>query len=187
MKLTNKDKLEMCEEHILEGKSLSHICERYGNKDVSKLKYWINLYKQHGRQTFIDRSAGAYKRDTKLLAINRVKNGETIRSVSVDLGLIEPGILSDWIQKYDKEGEQAIQDTYPRKSYLSKDERYKANIDKKLEEENIRLKAEIEYLKKSQSLAQKLEDLTTNKHLGIKLPKTNGFSRHKCYLGQIKV
>lgn len=46
MKLTMKDKLEMCEEHILEGKSLSHICERHDYKDTSKLKYWINLYKK---------------------------------------------------------------------------------------------------------------------------------------------
>ncbi len=34
-------------------------------------------------------------------------------------------------------------------------------IDKKLKEENERLKAEIDFLKKSQSLAKKLEELTT--------------------------
>jgi len=167
MKITNKIKLKMCEEHIYERKSLSHICERYGQNDVSKLKYWINLYKKHGKQTFIDRSAGVYKRDTKLIAISRVKNGESIRAVGVDLGLIEPSILGDWIRKYNTEGEASIQDTYPRKSYLSKDERYKANIDKKLEEENERLKAEIDFLKKSQSLARKLEDLTTKEKVKV--------------------
>ena len=44
MRITNKEKLKMCEEHIYERKSLSHICERYGYSDVSKLKYWINLF-----------------------------------------------------------------------------------------------------------------------------------------------
>ncbi|MEG1142414.1 MAG: hypothetical protein RSE41_08240 [Clostridia bacterium] len=47
MKITMKDKLEMCEEHILEGKTLSHVCERHNYKDTGKLKYWINLYKKH--------------------------------------------------------------------------------------------------------------------------------------------
>lgn len=161
MRITNNEKLKMVKEHIYEGKSLSHVCERYKYKDTSKLKYWVNLYKVHGEQTFINRENGVYKRNTKLLAINRVKNGESIRSVSIDLGLIEPGILSDWISKYNIEGEESIQDTYPRKSYLNEDERYKKAINHKLKEENERLKAEIEYLKKSQSLVQKLEDLTT--------------------------
>lgn len=161
MKLTNKEKLSMCKKHLAEGKSLSHICEKYHHKDVSKLKYWINLYKKHGEEIFTNREGKIYRRDTKLLAIGRVKNGESIRSVSVDLELTEPGILSDWIYLYNTEGEGRIQDIYPRKSCLNEDERYKKTIDKKLKEENERLKAEIEYLKKSQSLAQKLEDLTT--------------------------
>ena len=151
----------MCLEHLNEGKSLSHICEKYEYNDISKLKYWINLYKKHGQEIFINLYKKVYMRDTKLLAISRVKNGESIRSVSIDLGLTEPAILGDWIKLYDKEGEQRIQDTYPRKSYLNEDERYKKTIDIKIKEENERLKAEIDYLKKSQSLAQKLEELTT--------------------------
>lgn len=161
MKLTNNIKLKMCDEHLIQRKSLSHVCEEYGTKDVSKLKYWINLYKKHGKKVFLDRSDGVYRRDTKLLSIGRVKNGESIRSVSLDLGLIDPSILRDWIKKHDKYGEKSIQDTYPRKNYLLKDEKYKEKIDKSLKEENERLRAEIDFLKKSQSLARKIEELTT--------------------------
>ena len=160
MKITNKEKLEMVLEH-LKGKSLSHISERYENYDTTRIKYYVNLYRRYGEKPFLNREDGVYKRDTKLLLINRVKKGESIRSVALDFGLIDPRILGDWVTLYNKHGEERIQDTYPRKNYLNKDERYKANIDKKLEEENIRLKAEIEYLKKSQSLARKLEELTT--------------------------
>ena len=167
MQLTNKEKLEMIKLHLENGLSLSHVCEKYKYKDKSKLKYFVNLYKIHGEARFLDRTELIYRRDSKLLAISRVKNGESIRSVACDFGLTEPGILSDWIQKYNNEGEEAIQDTYPRKSYLNKDERYKANIDKKLKEENDRLKAEIEFLKKSQSLAQKLEEVTTKEKVKI--------------------
>ena len=46
MQIINKEKLSMCKEHIVEGKSLSHISERYNYKDIRRIKYWINLYKK---------------------------------------------------------------------------------------------------------------------------------------------
>ncbi|MEG1142413.1 MAG: hypothetical protein RSE41_08235 [Clostridia bacterium] len=70
--------------------------------------------------------------------------------------MTESGILSDWLEKYDNNGEQAIQDTYPRKNYLNEDERYKKYIDKKLKEENERLKAEIDALKNAEGVFKKL-------------------------------
>ena len=108
MRLTNKDQLNMVKLHVEEGVSLSHVCEKYETTDISRLKYWCKVYRIHGEQHFIDRTMMVYRRDSKLLAISRVKNGETIRSVSADLGLIDPGVLSDWIEKYDKDGEAAI-------------------------------------------------------------------------------
>ena len=167
MKLTMQDKLNICKEHIFDGKSLSHISERYDNFSTTGIKYMIKLYKKHGEKPFNDRDRKVYRRDTKLLSINRVKNGESIRSVSVDLGLTDPKILSDWIKLYDNYGEERIQDTYPRKNYLNEDEKYKKVIDRKLKEENERLKAEIDYLKKSQFLAKKLEGLTTKEKVKV--------------------
>lgn len=167
MKLTMEEKLIMCKEHMIENKSLSHISEKHDNYNIGEIKYLINLYKRYGDKPFINRENGVYRRDTKLLAISRVKNGESIRTVSVDLGLINYKILSDWVKKYDSEGEKAIQDTYPRKNYLNEDERYRKAIDKNLLEENERLKAEIDFLKKSQSLARKLEELTTKEKVKV--------------------
>ena len=39
-------KLKMVEEHLLKGKSLSHISQAYDNYDVSNIKYNVNLYKK---------------------------------------------------------------------------------------------------------------------------------------------
>jgi transposase InsO family protein/transposase-like protein len=167
MKLTLEDKLEMCKEHMIEKKSLSHIAEIHNYYNMDEIKYAVNLYKLYGEKPFINRENGVYRRDTKLLAISRIKNGESIRKVSLDLGLINYKILSDWVKKYNNEGEQSIQDTYPRKNYLNEDDRYKKIVDKKLKEENERLKAEIDFLKKSQSLAQKLEELTTKEKVKV--------------------
>lgn len=161
MRLTLEEKLKMCEEHVLNKKSLSHISEDNGNYDIGNLKYLINLYKKFEKDVFLNREDKIYYRDTKLLAISRVlKNGESIRSVSLDLGLLDPTILGGWLKIYRAKGEAGIEDTYPRKNYVLKDERAKIIVDKKLIEENQRLRAEIEYLKKSQSLTQKLEGVT---------------------------
>jgi len=69
MKLTMQDKLNICREHVDEGKSLSHIRESYDNFPVSGIKYIIKLYKKHGDEPFKDRDRKIYRRDTKLLSI----------------------------------------------------------------------------------------------------------------------
>lgn len=167
MKKTLEEKLQMCKEHVDEGKSLSHVCELHNYHNIDEVKYAVNLYKRYGENPFLNREQNVYRRDTKLLAISRIKNGESLRKVSLDLGLVNYKILSDWVKKYNNEGEQAIKDTYPRKNYLNEDDRYKKMIDKKLKEENERLKAEIDFLKKSQSLALKLEELTTKEKVNV--------------------
>jgi transposase InsO family protein/transposase-like protein len=167
MRITLKEKIEMCEEHILKGKSLSHVSEMYDGYDIGNLKYIINLYKKHGKKIFDHNKIKTYKRDTKLLAIARVENGESIRSVALDLGLTDPTILGDWLKLYRTKGEAAVKDTHSRKGYLTKDKRAKAIVDQTLLEENQRLKAEIEYLKKSRSLTKKLEGVTSKEKAEI--------------------
>jgi len=168
MRLTFEDRLKMCEDHVLRGKSLSHISEEKGNYDIANLKYLINLYKKFGSEVFLNREDIVYYRDTKLLAISRVKAGkESLRSIALDLGLPDPTILAGWIKVYKAKGESGVQDTYPRKNYVLKDERTRQIVDKKLAEENERLRAEIEYLKKSHSLTQRLEGVTSREKTQI--------------------
>jgi len=168
MRLTFEDRLKMCEDHVLRGKSLSHISEENGNYDITNLKYLINLYKKFGSEVFLNREDVVYYRDTKLLAIARVQAGkESLRSIALDLGLPDPTILAGWIKVYKAKGEAGVQDTYPRKNYVLKDERARRIVDKKLAEENERLRAEIEYLKKSHSLTQRLEGVTSREKAKI--------------------
>jgi len=160
MRLTMKDKLKICEDHIKKGISLSHLSEKYGNYELSNIKYVVNLYKKYGLEPFLDRQRRVYKRDTKLLAISQALAGQSLRSVGLEFALIDPGLVRDWVKKNKKEGEAAIQDTHPRANYLLKEERFKAVVDRKIQDENERLRAEIAFLKKSQSLARKLEGAT---------------------------
>ncbi|MDY0316120.1 MAG: hypothetical protein RBR32_13690, partial [Bacteroidales bacterium] len=75
MRITQEMKLKMVEEHLLKGKSLSHISQAYDNYDVSNIKYNVNLYKKFGSEVFLNREGKIYYRDTKLLAIKRVLEG----------------------------------------------------------------------------------------------------------------
>ena len=81
MKKTLEEKLKMCKEHVEEGKSLSHVCELHEYKNVDELKYAVNLYKRYGHKPFLNREQNVYRRDTKLLAISRIKNGESLNNL----------------------------------------------------------------------------------------------------------
>lgn len=153
--------------HIEKNMSLSHISEMYGGFHVANIKYAVNLYRRHGEDPFLNRQQRIYKRDTKLLAIGQVLSGRSVRDVAVEHALSDPGVLRDWVKKYKEEGEEAIQDTYPRANYLLKDDRFKAVVDKNVEAENERLRAEIAYLKKSQSLVRRLEGATVQERVRI--------------------
>lgn len=51
------------------------------NKNVDELKYAVNLYKRYGEKPFLNREQNVYRRDTKLLAISRIKNGESLNNL----------------------------------------------------------------------------------------------------------
>ena len=70
----------------------------------------------------------------------------------MDLGLTDHTVLKDWINKYKKDGESAIQTTTGRKNYLLHEERQDKIASDELKERIKYLEAENEYLKKSCSL-----------------------------------
>jgi len=148
MRLTLKERLAMVLEHLHEGKSYSYLGNKY-QFDIPKLKYIVKLYLQHGETPFQDRQKQTHRRDTKLLAISLLDKGESKPQFACDLRLLDPGILTDWLELYRLKGEAAIQDTNTRRNYRNEDERYKETNDQELVEKVSKLEAEICYLKKS--------------------------------------
>ena len=63
--------------------------------------------------------------------------------------IIHAKIVEDWIDKYKKDGEASIKDTYSRAAYKLHDDKILEKEYKKLLEDLLRTKAENEYLKKS--------------------------------------
>ena len=164
MRYTVKDKLKMVKEHVCEGIPLHEIAKKY-EYDVATIKHYCNLYRKHGEKAFEDHgTARCYSREEKLKAIDRVINGkESSRSVAVDLMIVDPKVVQDWVKKYKKDGEQAIKDTHSRSHYLIHEDRLQVEANKKLLERLEYLEAENEYLKKSYALIQKREQQGKNK------------------------
>jgi hypothetical protein len=106
-------------EHLEQGGPLHELAKRY-DYDVSNVKYLVGLYRMHGKAVFLHRGETTiYTREQKLNAIDRVnKEHISYRQLSLQLGLIDPGILRDWVNLYRKKGEAEIQNSHARKSYL---------------------------------------------------------------------
>ncbi len=150
MKFTVSEKLKYVKMHLEENVPIMEIVKVHGF-DRGRLNYCCNLYKMYGEKAFEkEEKARTYTREEKLKAIVEVlSEGKTLREVALAMMLSDPTIVSDWVKKYQKEGEAAIKDTYSRAAYLKHDERVLEKEYRKLLEDLERTKAENEYLKKS--------------------------------------
>lgn len=153
MLITKEEKLEIVLRHLRDGLTLRELAEEY-DMHPSSIKYYVNLYLDHGADVFTNEDGPkTYSREYKLAAIKRyIEGNESIRSIAVDLGLTDYSVLRDWIQKYKAGGEDAIQTSHSRKNYLMHEDRQNAVASRELKERLNHLEAENEYLKKLYSL-----------------------------------
>ena len=156
-KLTYEDKINI---YINKKNGMSTI--QLSNKyKVGKatIKYIYRLIEVHGYNVLRTTKNKYYSPSQKEKIINRVLlNNESITSVSIDEGLLNHGILVNWIKNYKencyniverKRGRSTMQKITKKKENETKDEKIK-----RLEEENLYLKAELEYSKKLRAVVQ---------------------------------
>ena len=117
------------------------------------IDYLVSLIDKHGYDILRKNKNRTYPKYFKEEAINRVLiNGESKWAVSLDIGLPNFGTLSNWISKY-KENDYNIVERKRGRSTMPKETKKKENETKdekikRLEQENLYLKAELEYSKK---------------------------------------
>lgn len=156
-KLTYEDKINI---YIKKKNGMSTI--QLSNKyKVGKatIKYIYRLIEVHGYNVLRTTKNKYYSPSQKEKIINRVLlNNESITSVSIDEGLLNHGILANWIKKYKENGYNIVErkrgrPTMP-KVTRKKDNETKDETIKRLQEENLYLKAELEYSKKLRAVVQ---------------------------------
>ncbi|WP_338994626.1 IS3 family transposase [Fusobacterium animalis] len=161
-KLTREEKIEIFERRKM-GETISSLTKAFNIRE-SNIKYLIALIKKYGYNILREDKNRVYSKDFKLQAINRILiNHESINSVAIDIGLASNGILHNWLSKFKENGYNVVEKkkgrktksmTKPKKNDKELSEKEKI---KKLEEENLYLKAENEYLKKLRALVQERE------------------------------
>lgn len=156
-KLTYEDKINMYSDKK-NGMSIIQISNKYKVRETT-VKYIYKLIEVHGYDILRTTKNKYYSSNQKEKIINRVLlNNESITSVSIDEGLLNPGILANWIKKYKEMNYNIVErkrgrPTMPKVTKKKENETDKEKI-KRLEEENLYLKAELEYSKKLRAVVQ---------------------------------
>ena len=135
MLINNQKKLEAVLDHVENRLTIKEVSIKY-HIDSSRVKYFVKLYRTHGKTPFEDRDKRyVYTRELKLKAINDFITGEfSGRQIGINLGLISPDIVNDWVNLYKEKGEAAIVTTYGRKNYELKEDKIKRLNNKEAEE-----------------------------------------------------
>src|SRR5574344_2988669 len=128
---------------------------------VHNIQYLVWLIDKHGLDILRTTSNRKYSKQFKEDAVNRVLlNNESIQSVAIDIGLFSDGLLHQWIKNYKEMGYNIVERKRGRSptimkkpKTINKEETEKEKI-KRLEEENLYLKAELEYSKKLRAVVQ---------------------------------
>ena len=156
-KLSYEDKINIYLEKK-QGIRISTITSKY-HYGKHNIQYLERLIDRHGFDILRTTKNKTYTNEFKLEAIERVlNNNETILSVAIDLGLPHDSVLHSWINKYKKNGYNIVErkrgrPTMPKITKNKKNETQEEKI-KRLEEENLYLRAELEYSKKLRAVVQ---------------------------------
>ena len=156
-KLRYEDKINLYNDKK-EGLSLNSISKKYGIRK-SGISYLVKLIDIHGYDIIRKTKNKKYPLCFRQDAIDRVLvNNEPIWSVALDIGLPSDGMLINWIKKYKENGYNIVERKRGRhptmKVTKKKENETKDETIKRLEEENLYLKAELEYSKKLRAVVQ---------------------------------
>ena len=157
-KLTYEDKINLYTDKK-KGMSIGSLSNKYKVRK-SVINYLTALIDKHGIDILRTSKNRIHTKYEKQEAINRVLiNGEAKWAVALDIGLLGKGMLDNWIKNYKencyniverKRGRSTMSKITKKKENETKDEKIK-----RLEEENLYLKAELEYSKKLRAVKKK--------------------------------
>ena len=156
-KLSFEDKINLYNDRK-SGVSISSLCSKYKLLHAN-VEYLTRLIDKHGYDILRKNRNRKFTSYEKEKIINRVLlNNESLLSVAIDEGLSSPGMLVNWIKKYRENGYNIVErkrgrPTMPKITKIKENETDKDKI-KRLEEENLYLKAELEYSKKLRAVVQ---------------------------------
>jgi transposase len=159
-KLSYEDKINIYNENKNNGVSHLTLSKKYNVKKCL-IQYLICLIDKHGIDILRTTKNKNHSKLEKEMAINRVLiKGESAWSVAIDIGLLNYGMLQNWISKYKENGYNIVErkrgrsPTMPKKEFKPKSKETIEEENERLRKENLYLKAELEYSKKLRAVVQ---------------------------------
>ena len=158
-KLSYEDKINLYNDKK-QGMSFNSLSKKYKIRR-SVVTYLISLIDKHGFEILRTTKNRYYSIQEKKFIINRVLlSGEAFNAVALDIGLPSCGMLQNWVKKYKQSGYNIVEQKRGRSptimkkpKQVNKKETQEEQI-KRLKEENLYLKAELEYSKKLRAVVQ---------------------------------
>ena len=156
-KLSFEDKINLYNDRK-SGISISSLCSKYKILHAN-VEYLTRLIDKHGYDILRKNRNRKFTSYEKEQIINRVLlYNESLLSVAIDEGLSSAGMLVNWVKKYKENGYNIVERKRGRSTMTKvtkeKDNETKEETIKRLQEENLYLKAELEYSKKLRAVVQ---------------------------------
>lgn len=158
-KLSYEDKINLYNDRK-SGCSIGMLSKKY-NIAIHGVQYLCCLIDRHGFDILRTNKNRYYPIYVKQDAIDRVLiNNESVWSVALDIGLHGDGLLHSWISKYKENGYNVVErkrgrsPTMPKKINKIKGKETIEEENERLKNENLYLKAELEYSKKLRAVVQ---------------------------------
>ena len=155
MKLNWETKKQIIHQHVNDKLPLCDLARKY-NVSRSNLDYLYSFYLKRGEETFQKRYT-EYSVEEKTKAVQRLLDGESPRALAIELKLSGVGVLKKWNSKYLQNSNKIVT------MLKGKNKRNSASVSPTLSDselitinqlkmENIKLRAEVDYLKKLRAL-----------------------------------
>ena len=166
-KLTYEDKKEIVRLYNEEHYGYGEISKKY-NVAKPTILLIVRKYNMHGESSLIKQKNRKYSPNIKLEVINRVFNGESKTSLSIEYKITKTQILN-WLKKYNEFGYNGLIDKPKgRPPSMKKEKKIIDSNDKdellrQKDQEILELKAEVEALKKLRALVLQRNEQQTKK------------------------
>ena len=160
-KLTLNQKIEIYQKRKA-GITVSNLSKEY-SVNVCNIKYLIRLVDMHGIDILHKDKNRYYSPELKLEIMNKVLiDGQSMISTAIEYGLPNKGMLCNWIRSYKANGYVIVERKRGRKSTMNNKNKSNKKYEdmtaeekvKYLENKNLYLEIENEYLKKLRAVVQ---------------------------------
>ena len=152
----------------------SAIARKYGFKGNSQVENWVKDYEKYGEEGLKTKSTKTfYSGEFKLRVLQyRQYNNCSYREAADHFGIRNQTMIANWQKKYLDEGFEGLNRPIGRSNTMSENKKKKKALELtksekeeliRLREENIFLKASLEYEKKLKALVQEREQKTRKK------------------------